>query len=892
MADIPNDGLIIYGPGYTGKKILLLQYLKQPLWKEYFWKVYWINAKDEDNSFNLILKDEFKEDQSDGDLLAKYGRGNLADFIPKRYGERKILLVYHSIDSFPVFQKNFEYRKQQLGEAQCNIDIFRFCFLTRDTSVSRFEKVLRINRFTLSESVKLLSGSIPELAGDLRAQTLAEKLALICGNHPLLISNAWRLLEGNSDEDFHHTCETLVKPENFELIYKNPPEFCEIWKRSFDYFWQEVKRRSENNKPQIDLGPIKTLAAFILLVFTKLDRNHICANMFKSTRRFGQDKSIFPSISEIGLTSSKIPSIDVYDEQLRPLQFTKVLELLASANFLEEYPGGKEELCGKTVYRMPETVAHWLENYMAEENFPFTHQELLVIATYFLYESLMVQQVNDITGEYMMYDVTQGVVTSRPRALCLLHHFRKVSTGILTFSDTHGSKILQLSDDIQLSMVDITKLFLNVGAVLIAHSQLEEAERLCHAVLEWAQNAPDYPVELIIKVKTTLAELLFEVEDYKAALEHFEEIVKEYAGDKADERDKMDEKDKITAKTNLYAAKVQYMNDFSAESKQDQNEQYKETLEDLKQLKKRCKTYNSGQEPFHMSHPQTIAIYTNIANVYTLQKEYTSALKKLDKCGKLLTNFSQSREKDKKQRDIYNYIIYVSRGQLSYEYAEYIRNIDDKSLKALLQKTNSSKKPTTKAKNGFKFWKQKSKTSEYLDQERFSQTHIDYETAADNFEKAYKICKAACGASHMETLQLIRRQAKATFGSHNFQKAINLCNNLLASGSGENGDYNDAEKIPPLMPTYVGRWTGFFWSDVDVCITMAYLCAAREKEAQEDKKRDLQRALEHIERADKTYNDAEKELSTKLPAQYVNLGRSITAMRKDISQDPLLATTT
>ncbi|KAF3205542.1 hypothetical protein TWF679_009303 [Orbilia oligospora] len=208
--------------------------------------------------------------------------------------------------------------------------------------------------------------------------------------------------------------------------------------------------------------------------------------MFQSPRRYSEKLNLYKGGMKASCCTShgeKSLVIDVYNIENREDQFERALVSLALLNFLEyadeeDTPRGKRK-----VYRMPTVVAHWLQKLpIAQELNP----QILVVASYILYESLKAENPNDITDTYFAYPSKPTMELQRPQASCLLHHFKQISKSIqkLDKPKEPGTEVSPFECGI-LPPAEVVKLFLKVSAVLGSHSLCDEARIVLETIEGW-----------------------------------------------------------------------------------------------------------------------------------------------------------------------------------------------------------------------------------------------------------------------------------------------------------------------------------------------------------------------------------------------------------------------
>ncbi|KAF3317293.1 hypothetical protein TWF173_000534 [Orbilia oligospora] len=477
--------LVVRGPRYTGKKYLMMEYLKQvKSWENLFWKVYWIDAKDTENSCKLILGELQAPTPGQSGVQPRNPKGQLPDGyelllfkkhkrlskIEEKPRDKKVLLIYYGVSSVESMDQHFF---DKLNDSKCENKIFRRCYLTSDPQALYQTPILKIFNFTLEESIRFLRNGKDDSDLCASGKSAIRDLALACGNHPLLLSNAKKIIQNSNGK---HNYVTLCEPKYIGSIYggldhskyteqdapaqsssitrevssssKSPQKLPDIWAESLCELFQDLPS-SPPGGDQEGRGPVKGLAAFLLLAFTKLHKSHICTRMFQSPRRYSTELNLYKGGMKASCCTThgeKSLVIDVYNMEYREGQFKDALDSLAFLNFLD----------------------------------------------YILYESLKAENPNDITDTFFAYPPksTTGLRNQkepqRPRASCLLHHFKQISESIqeLDKPKEPGTEVSPFECGI-LPPVEVAELFLKVSAVLNSHSLCDEAGMVLETIERW-----------------------------------------------------------------------------------------------------------------------------------------------------------------------------------------------------------------------------------------------------------------------------------------------------------------------------------------------------------------------------------------------------------------------
>ncbi|KAF3230677.1 hypothetical protein TWF191_009585 [Orbilia oligospora] len=577
--------------------------------------------------------------------------------------------------------------------------------------------------------------------------------------------------------------------------------------------------------------------------------------MFQSPRRYSEKLNLYKGGMKASCCTShgeKSLVIDVYNIENREDQFERALVSLALLNFLEyadeeDTPRGKRK-----VYRMPTVVAHWLQKLpIAQELNP----QILVVASYILYESLKAENPNDITDTYFAYPSKPTMELQRPQASCLLHHFKQISKSIqkLDKPKEPGTEVSPFECGI-LPPAEVVKLFLKVSAVLGSHSLCDEARIVLETIEGWLkityqripedhkingeQYSPTGFKELFVKVRTALGMIAFERGDYRFSESCFHSILEAYGectkinqaqdGQLCDQADairipkiqrKIDSEERITIQASLYGARVQRMDP----SDRDIDLDLASLLESLNLLKKDCEEYN--KEHKNQPHHQTISILQNMLSICRLQGKFEDALAIANDCEDFINQFRGAGESDNKEREIYKAMILNSRGHIYFAEADRMTETAEKAKKKFQQ-------------------------------------------AAGFFKNAATDYKNICGPTHAETLTCESDWARAEYRAGNLENSIQLYRQILLKGFNKEIDWFQ-DNFDPL-PNIIGKWSPYFWANVHLQLAVAHICLYyTQKPPWERKNLDL--AKNHINRADTIYRGTGKEA----PPQYKCLEREI-----------------
>ncbi|KAK6358816.1 hypothetical protein TWF730_008135 [Orbilia blumenaviensis] len=596
-----------------------------------------------------------------------------------------------------------------------------------------------------------------------------------------------------------------------------------------------------------------------------MGRRYICAGMFKSRRRYPDNINIFKGHMKVSCCKNhgeKILRIDVYAGHKWD-QFQRALDSLAVRNFLE-YTGQRDKSCQERVYRLPDVVAHWLQG-LDIISVDFS-RDLVVVAGYLLYESLMVEQSNDVTDACLAY-LPSAQETSRPLATCLLHHFQEVAAHIVLLDTLQKNETsTQLDNKNNSSIVSsmlsprcITKIFLKISRVLSCQTYYDESKRVADTVYQWLKKSADAIIErfeaekigapqteyrrLMNDTKFTLGCIALDGEDYTSAEAHFNDLLKQ--GNNI-----LDQKCKMWVESLLYEVKIQ--------QPRLSEPQLSALLSELLLLKKECDLYNySNIQP----HPQTVSIRVSILSIYQMQTKFRDALREAEDCRTFLTERFGTGNCENLECIIYGALIDSCCGHIYYQSADR-QSVDlNKLIDRHLSKQESQQ------------WSCGPDTSIY--EKNLREEMNGFKIAASCFLAAAEKSSKARGEADAHTLNYRSDLALAEFRMDHLKDAIETNLQILKTGLITDGSSLNLLRgqLYPTPKVNVGKWAHLFWASIYLRLAIAHWVLYKDAISDGGEQQQLNSAVEYICRAKGMYD--KMSMKTEIPVRYEMIGIEI-----------------